>query len=144
MHQYNIRYMLATRLPGYTSCGTCMTSIVAENRTIGRLLSIVDQRILRGSRRRSMASSVVVARVLAVSRRQLPLQLMFSLRRLLPRSHPSVMPLPLYPSMIDFIVDRSVAGPSKFVPTHMDKQLGKKRSLYSILRPTPKSQNRYW
>src|SRR6218665_3677797 len=88
------RSLLATRLPEYTSCRTCMTSIVAENRTIGRLLSIVDQRILRGSGRCSMASSVI-ARVLAVSKRQLPLQLMFSLRRLLPRSHPSVMPLPL-------------------------------------------------
>src|SRR6218665_1712236 len=55
---------------------------------------IVDQRILRGSGRRSMAS-LVAARILAVSRRQLPLQLMLSLRRLLPRSHPSVMPLPL-------------------------------------------------
>jgi len=33
------------------------TSIVAENRTIGILSSIVDQRILRGSGRRSMASS---------------------------------------------------------------------------------------
>src|SRR6218665_32733 len=86
--------LLATRLPGYTSCGTFMTSIITENRPIGRLLSIVDQRILRGSGRRSMASSVVV-RVLAVSKRQLPLQLMFSLRRLLPRSHPSAMPLPL-------------------------------------------------
>src|SRR6218665_1120183 len=88
------RCLLASRLPGYTSCGTCMTSIVAENITIGRLLSIVDQRILRGSGRRAMASSVV-ARVLAVSRRQLSLQLMFSLRRLLPRSHPSVILLPL-------------------------------------------------
>src|SRR6218665_707214 len=86
------RSLLATRLPGYTSCGTCITSIIAENRTIGRLLSIVDQRILRGSGRRSMASSVV-AHVLSVSRRQLPLQLLFSLRRLLPRSHPSAMPL---------------------------------------------------
>src|SRR6218665_2206193 len=53
------RSLLATRLPGYTSCGTCMTSIVAENRTIGRFLSIVDKRILRGSGRRSMAFSVV-------------------------------------------------------------------------------------
>src|SRR6218665_1757648 len=88
------RSLLVTKPPGYTSCGTCMTSIVAENRTIGRLSSIVDQRILRGSGRRSMVSSVV-ARVLAVSRRQLHLQLMFSLRRLLPRSHPSAMPLPL-------------------------------------------------
>src|SRR6218665_1895811 len=86
------RSLLATRLPGYTSCGICMTSIVVENRTIGRLLSIVHQRILRGSGRRSMASSVA-ARVLAVSRRQFPLQLMLSLRRLLPKSHPSVMPL---------------------------------------------------
>src|SRR6218665_1140980 len=77
-----------------TRSGTCMTSIIAKNRTIGRLLSIVDQRILRGSGRHSMASSIV-ARVLAVSRRQLPLQLMFSLRRLLPRSHPSLIPLPL-------------------------------------------------
>src|SRR6218665_1106740 len=87
------RSLLATRLLGYTSCGTCTTSIVAENITIGRLLLIVDQ-ILRGSGQRSMASSVV-ARVLAVSRRQLPLQLMFSLKRLLPRSRPSVTPLPL-------------------------------------------------
>src|SRR6218665_2024496 len=33
--------LLVTRLPGYTSCGTCMTSIVAENRTIGSLLSML-------------------------------------------------------------------------------------------------------
>src|SRR6218665_4092272 len=102
------RSLLATRLPGYTSCGTCMTSIVVENRTTGRLLSIVDQRILRGSGRRSMASSVV-ARVFAVGKRQFPLKLMLSLRRLLPRSHPSVMPLPLLHHR--FICRPAIASP---------------------------------
>src|SRR6218665_1409805 len=68
--------------------------LAAPGATIGRLSSIVDRRILRGSGRHSVASTVVV-RMLPMIRHRLPLQLMYSMKSIKPRFDPSVTLLPL-------------------------------------------------